>query len=71
MPLGTRHIIHGVIERGAWGFILRPDDGGVWELEHGFCMGFRLRATCSQPAWVEGERVGFNALFVRRLELGS
>jgi Protein of unknown function (DUF5818) len=67
MPLGTEHQISGTVERGPWGYVLRTDTGGAWELDCGLFTGLRLRAVRSQPVRIEGERVGFNALAVRRV----
>lgn len=67
MPLGTRHQISGTVARGPWGYVLHGGGGGVWELDCGLLTRLRLRAARSLPVRVEGERVGFNALFVRRV----
>lgn len=69
MPLGTEHQISGRVERGPWGYILRVRGGGVWELDGGLSTRLRLRSARARRAEVrvEGERVGFNALWVRRV----
>lgn len=71
MPLGTEHQIIGTVARGPWGYILRVRGGGVWELDGGLSTRLRLRSARARrvPVRVEGERVGFNALWVRRVEL--
>lgn len=68
MPLGTEHQISGTVVRGPWGYVLRPECGGAWELDCGFFTGLRLRSAGARPVRVVGERIGFNALFVRRVE---
>ena len=69
MPLGTMHQIIGTVARGPWGYILRVRGGGVWELDGGLSTRLRLRSARTRRVQVrvEGERVGFNALWVRRV----
>jgi hypothetical protein len=69
MPLGTTHQISGTIARGPWGYVLHVGNGGVWELDCGLFTRLRLRAARARRVQVrvEGERVGFNALWVRRV----
>ncbi len=67
MPLGTTHQISGTVARGPWGYVLHVGNGGGWELDCGLLTRLRLRAARARAVRVEGERVGFNALAVRRV----
>jgi Protein of unknown function (DUF5818) len=66
MPMGSQHLLSGIIERGRFGWALHADDGGVWELDAGFLMGWRLRQRHGRHVLVEGRRIDFNALWVER-----
>jgi hypothetical protein len=67
MPLGTTHQISGMVAHGPWGYVLHVGNGGVWELDCGLFTRLRLRSVRARAVRVEGERVGFNALAVRRV----
>ena len=72
MPMGSKHLISGVIERGdpkkrQFCYLLYPDDGGWWELDGNFAMRWRFRSFAGRQVMVEGTRVGFNAIVVKRL----
>jgi hypothetical protein len=67
MPMGSEHQISGIIERGRFGHVLLPDDGGVWELEGGMLMRWRLRFARGRHVMLSGTRIDFNALHVRRI----
>ena len=76
MPMGSKHVISGVIERGdpkkrQFCYLLYPDDGGWWELEGGFAMRSRFGRLIGRQVTVHGTRIAFNTLHVKRLECAA
>ena len=72
MPMGDKFIIHGIIGRGdpkkrLFCYLLFPDDGGWWELDGNFAMRWRFGRLIGRHVVVEGTRIAFNAIVVKRL----
>ncbi len=67
MPMGSKHLISGIIEQRETRYIFLPDDGGYWELDSGWRMHGRLKEMVGRHIMIEGERIGFNALYVEKL----
>lgn len=63
MPLGTRYRVIGLLLDGPRGLIVRIDDGGEWELDVGRKAGKLL----GMRVMIEGVRISFNCLSVRRI----
>jgi hypothetical protein len=66
MPMGSKHLLSGIVQQSRYSLVLHPDEGGEWELEAGFIMHFRLRAMIGKHILIEGVRISFNALAVER-----
>jgi hypothetical protein len=65
MPCGTRHTETGVLMRHpGFGYVLETGGGGFWILES---MPWRSKRWLGKRITVEGVRVDFNALAVKRV----
>ena len=58
MPLSADLHLRGRLEQGPYGLVLRPSDGGEWELE----TRRRARRLVGSEVEVIGHRAGFNGL---------
>lgn len=67
MPIGSRHTITGTIGPGRFGWVLNVNGGGQWELEAGFFTLRRIRRLAGRQVVIEGERSGFNLLWVKSI----
>ncbi len=67
MPMGTQHLVSGIIERNSpHGLMITADDGGLWLLDCGWITYWRLMQKRGRHVMIEGIRDGFNALHVKR-----
>ncbi|MXP41232.1 hypothetical protein GRI75_06190 [Altererythrobacter soli] len=65
MPLGTSHVVTGIIRRREGGrFVVAVFGGGEWELEP----SCHLRKYVDHPVTIEGIRSGFNRLALLRIK---
>jgi len=64
----TRHSETGILQISEHGYVLDTGGGGFWILEG---MPWRSKRWLGQRITVEGIRVDFNALAVKRVEAGS
>jgi hypothetical protein len=67
VPMSSKHLISGIIFRGRFGFVMKTDDGGIWEIDGSLIMRWSIRLASGQHVTIAGERIGFNALYVRRM----
>jgi hypothetical protein len=63
MPLGTHHIVTGILQLAEPGLELHVDGGGVWALD----APSNARNLLGQRVRVEGTRRGFDLLDARRI----
>ena len=68
MPNGTFHTIKGILAWTHEGYNLFLDGGGNWILEFGWRDFRRAKKHLGQRMEVEGMRIGFNVLDVRRMK---
>ena len=66
MPNGSFHMFRGIIAWTRQGYTLFPDGGGYWALELGWWDRRRARNMLGDRVSVEGTRIGFNILAVRK-----
>lgn len=65
MPIGSKHIESGLLVRDGQSLYLRRDEGGHWRLE----APAKATKMIGQRVSIEGERDGFDLLFVKRISL--
>lgn len=66
MPRGTHHRETGILQISVHGYVLVGQGGGFWILEG---MPWRSKRWLGQRITVEGTRVDFNALAVKRVDV--
>jgi hypothetical protein len=63
MPVGSTHVLEGVLLIRGASVVLRVDDGGQWRLR----CNPRATEFVGQRVAVEGLRIGFDLLDVRKI----
>lgn len=68
MPVGSRHVEVGRLNRSGADFMLRLDGGGVWRLDAGLIAGWRAGRLVGRRVRVVGTRIGFDVLCLDSIE---
>lgn len=58
LPMSADLHLHGRLEHGRFGLVLRAEGGGIWELD----AGRRAHRLVGQQVEVVGQRAGFNGI---------
>ena len=68
MPMGTRHIVTGILKPGRWGLAVEIEGGGLWQI---FGAPRSASRYLGQQVIVEGVRGEFDLLDLERFAPGD